>query len=68
LTYAYARRTAWIEGLAPDAHPMGYDLCAEHAGTLTVPHGWSLEDRRLRLAAGRAAPLPVAASPWGLVG
>jgi hypothetical protein len=53
LTYDYAGRAAWVENLSIEAHPMSYDLCAEHAGTLKVPHGWTLEDRRLRLA-----PLP----------
>jgi hypothetical protein len=68
LTYAYARRTAWIEGLAPDAHPMGYDLCAEHARTLTVPHGWSLEDRRLRLGGGQSDSVVGRSLAAGLVG
>lgn len=46
LTYDYGGRTGWLDPLAGERHPMAYDLCAAHAGTLTVPHGWRLEDRR----------------------
>ena len=46
LTYDYQARTGWLDGLAPERHPMSYDLCAGHAGALTVPRGWQLEDRR----------------------
>lgn len=46
LTYDYEARTGWIDGLADEVHPMSYDLCAPHAEALTVPRGWSLEDRR----------------------
>lgn len=51
LTYDYAARTAWVEGLDPEAHPMRYDLCAEHADHLRVPNGWAFEDRRRRYPA-----------------
>jgi hypothetical protein len=33
---------------------MSYDLCDAHAGALTVPRGWHLEDRRQ--APGGPAP------------
>lgn len=46
LTYDYAASIATIDDLAP-AHPMQYDLCAEHAGRLSVPNGWQLVDRRV---------------------
>ena len=46
LTYDYANRTAWLDHLADDAHPMAYDLCAAHSDSLTVPRGWALQDRR----------------------
>ncbi|MET0904230.1 MAG: DUF3499 family protein [Acidimicrobiales bacterium] len=48
LTYDYASRTAWMEHLGDEAHPMRYDLCPDHAGGLTVPKGWALQDRRTR--------------------
>ncbi|MET0728415.1 MAG: DUF3499 family protein [Acidimicrobiales bacterium] len=51
LTYDYAERTAWIEMLANDPHPMHYDLCTEHADHLGVPRGWAFDDRRLRYPA-----------------
>jgi hypothetical protein len=51
LTYDYAGSTAWLEGLASEGHPMSYDLCDRHAEGLSVPVGWSLEDRRLRITA-----------------
>ena len=31
LTYDYSNRTAWVERLDDEAHPMRYDLCADHA-------------------------------------
>ena len=31
LTYHYASRTAWLDDLDDEAHPAGYDLCAQHA-------------------------------------
>jgi hypothetical protein len=46
LTYDYQARVTWLDVLTGDAHPMSYDLCAAHAGTMTVPRGWRLEDRR----------------------
>ena len=48
LTYDYASRTAWVEHLNDEAHPMRYDLCSDHADALTVPRGWALQDRRVR--------------------
>jgi hypothetical protein len=46
LTYDYGARTGWLDRLTGEGHPMAYDLCGGHAGTLTVPRGWHLEDRR----------------------
>ena len=46
LTYDYGSRVATVDHLAP-AHPMQYDLCAEHTERLSVPNGWSLVDRRI---------------------
>lgn len=47
LTYHYDRGTAWIDALTRERDPHGYDLCERHAGRVTVPKGWSLEDRRV---------------------
>jgi hypothetical protein len=47
LTYDYQARTGWLDDLASEKHPMSYDLCLAHAGALTVPRGWELEDRRV---------------------
>ena len=49
LTYDYSGQTVWIEPLNPEAHPMRYDLCAEHADALKVPMGWVLKDLRAAL-------------------
>lgn len=51
LTYDYAGRTAWVELLDSEPHPMAYDLCGGHADTLKVPNGWALADRRVRYPA-----------------
>lgn len=51
LTYDYAHRTAWVERLNDEAHPMRYDLCADHAERMRVPQGWALQDRRVRYPA-----------------
>jgi hypothetical protein len=46
LMYDYAGQTVWLEPLNPEAHPMRYDLCTEHADNLRVPKGWILQDQR----------------------
>ncbi len=51
LTYDYSARTAWVELLDSEAHPMAYDLCSDHADGLKVPNGWALADRRVRYPA-----------------
>jgi hypothetical protein len=48
LTYEYGRSQAWLDELLPDRDPHAYDLCRRHAGTLSVPLGWRLADRRDR--------------------
>ena len=55
LTYDYASRTAWVEHLNDEAHPMRYDLCSDHADALTVPQGWALQDRRVRYPSALAS-------------
>ena len=57
LTYDYAGRMAWLEALGDEAHPMAYDLCAEHATQLRVPQGWDLQDRRVRYPAALSQPI-----------
>ena len=47
LTYDYAGQTAEVEPLCSEAHPMRYDLCADHADALRVPLGWAMVDRRV---------------------
>lgn len=47
LTYDYSSEAAWLDRLAPEAHPMTHDLCDAHAERLSVPRGWRLEDRRM---------------------
>jgi len=51
LTYDYGASTAWVEPLHDEAHPMRYDLCADHADQLRVPRGWARQDRRVRYPA-----------------
>ena len=46
LSYQYGRAQVWLDELAPERDPHAYDLCARHAGRLTVPQGWQLRDRR----------------------
>ena len=47
LTYDYSNQSAWLDRLSPEDHPMTHDLCDTHAGRLSVPQGWRLEDRRM---------------------
>ena len=54
LTYVYAESTAVLGPLATYAEPHAYDLCAQHAETLTVPRGWEV----LRLAMPGTPPQP----------
>lgn len=42
LTYVYADSTAVLGPLAMYAEPHCYDLCEQHAGSLTVPRGWEV--------------------------
>ncbi len=46
MTYDYASRCVWLDGLDADASPAGYDLCTDHADRMAVPSGWSRTDRR----------------------
>jgi hypothetical protein len=54
LTYVYADSTAVVGPLATYAEPHSYDLCEEHAGSLTVPRGW--EAVRLEVDAAGVMP------------
>ena len=53
-TYVYADQTAVLGPLATHADPHGYDLCQEHAHTLTAPRGWQV----IRLADNFDPPPP----------
>ncbi|MFT4201163.1 DUF3499 domain-containing protein [Gordonia sp. (in: high G+C Gram-positive bacteria)] len=52
LTYDYASSTAVVGLLAAIAEPHSWDLCAEHADTITVPRGWEI----MRTSSGFAPP------------
>ena len=42
LTYVYRDSSAVLGPLAAYTEPHCYDLCAAHAGRLTVPRGWEV--------------------------
>jgi Protein of unknown function (DUF3499) len=42
LTYAYRDSTAVLGPLANQAEPHCYDLCQQHAQTLSAPRGWEM--------------------------
>jgi Protein of unknown function (DUF3499) len=46
LAYDYGSRTVWLGPLADEGHPATHDLCGRHAERLSVPQGWSVDDRR----------------------
>lgn len=54
LTFAYADSQAVLGPLALQATPGCYDLCANHALTMSVPVGWEV----IRLAEPTDAPPP----------
>lgn len=56
LTYHYERGSVWVDSLFGEREPHTYDLCERHAGRVSVPRGWRLEDRRG--LATVPAPLP----------
>ena len=41
---------AWMHSLSMERDPHDYDLCARHAGRISVPAGWRLIDERLLVA------------------
>jgi hypothetical protein len=45
MSYSYGDRLIWLEDLRVSAGA-GYPMCADHAGRLTPPRGWTLTDRR----------------------
>ena len=57
LTYEYGSRTAWLDRLSAESHPMTHDLCERHADGLSVPKGWRLDDRRVVAPLFRAAQI-----------
>ena len=46
LTFQYVNRRVWLDNLYDDPDPAMIDLCAFHADRVSVPVGWSGEDRR----------------------
>jgi hypothetical protein len=46
LTFQYANRRVWLDDLALDPEPSMIELCTFHADRISVPVGWSGEDRR----------------------
>ena len=46
LTFQYGNRRVWLDDLYADPDPSMIDLCAFHADRVSVPVGWSGEDRR----------------------
>lgn len=46
LTYHYGRSQVWLDDLFAERDPHAYDMCDRHAARLSVPSGWSLDDRR----------------------
>lgn len=51
LTYDYAGQRVWLDEEPSPTEGDQWGLCADHAGRLRSPRGWSLIDRRL--GAGR---------------
>ena len=51
MTYHYGQSQVWLDDLSRERDPHDYDLCERHAGRLSVPHGWHLDDRRRQRAA-----------------
>jgi hypothetical protein len=45
LTFQYGTRRVWLDDLG-DVEPATIDLCGHHADRLSVPVGWSGQDRR----------------------
>jgi hypothetical protein len=42
LTYVYADSMVVVGPLSDRVEPHGYDLCARHSSTLSVPQGWEV--------------------------
>jgi hypothetical protein len=42
LTFVYADSTAVLGPLSLQGEPFAYDLCADHAESLTPPRGWEV--------------------------
>lgn len=57
LEYDYSASTVWLHDIEVGTDRTPFELCADHARSLSVPRGWELVDgRRAREAApGRLA-------------
>jgi len=49
MAFDYQHRLVWIDYLSTEQDPMAHDLCALHADGMTVPVGWELDSRLLRV-------------------
>jgi hypothetical protein len=50
VSLAYADRAVVLTELAPQRDPAQLDLCRDHAGRMTPPLGWTVDDRRATAA------------------
>jgi len=49
LTYHYDTAAVWLDDVAAgEVSGHAWDVCDDHADTLRVPRGWTLDDRRSR--------------------
>ncbi|WP_165491862.1 DUF3499 family protein [Egibacter rhizosphaerae] len=46
LAFHYDAAQVWLVDLVQEEHPLRWELCAGHVGTLRVPRGWVLIDHR----------------------
>lgn len=46
LTFQYINRKVWLDDLPDDPEPSMIELCTYHADRVSVPVGWSGDDRR----------------------
>jgi hypothetical protein len=55
VSLAYTDRAVVIGDLTPERDPAQLDLCRDHAGRMTPPLGWTVDDRRSAAAAAAVA-------------
>lgn len=67
LSYHYQQSQVWIDELTSEREPHYYDLCRRHSEKVSVPNGWHLHDRRMKIVV-TAAPDAVFAFGQRLAG